>query len=77
MDTLTMHRTLTGVGIPDHQADAIIQVMQGGVATKQDLELVKLELGARIDKLDNKVNLVLIGVVLAVIAPAFVRFTFG
>ena len=77
MDTLAMHRTLTEAGIPDAQADAIIKVMHGGVATKHDLEVAKLELKRDIDKLDNKVNLILAGVVLAVIAPAVVRFAFG
>jgi spore maturation protein SpmB len=77
MDTLAMHRTLTEAGIPDGQADAIIKVMQGGVATKHDLELLETRLGAKIDRLDNKVNLILVAVVLGVIAPAVVRFAFG
>jgi hypothetical protein len=84
MDTLAMHRTLTEAGIPDGQADAIIKVMQGGVATKHDLELMETRvqtrfatLDAKIDKLDNKVNLILVAVVLGVVAPAVVRFAFG
>lgn len=88
MDTLAMHRTLTEAGIPGAQADAIIKVMQGGVATKHDLELLETRLVARmnvldvslttrIDKLDNKVNLILVAVVLGIIAPAVVRFAFG
>lgn len=105
-----MHRTLTESGFPDRQADAIIRVMQGGVATRHDLEDVRvdlkreietvrtdlkheveavrgdlkheidvfrLELGGRIDKLDNKVNLILGGVVLAVLAPAIARLIVG
>jgi hypothetical protein len=77
MGTLAMRRTLAEAGIPDGQADAIVKVIQGDVATKQDLGLLETRLGARIDKLDSKVNLVLVGVVLAVVVPAVVRLGFG
>ena len=77
MDTLAMHRTLTEAGIPDGQADAIIKVMQEGVATGQDLELLGTRLDAKIDKLDNKLDLILVAVVLGVVAPAVVKFPFG
>jgi hypothetical protein len=45
--TLAMHRTLTEAGIPDGEADAIIKVMQGGVATKHDLELMETRVQTR------------------------------
>jgi hypothetical protein len=77
MDTLAVHRTLTEAGIPDGQADAIVKAVQGGVATKQDLGLLETRLGARIHKLGDKVNLVLVGVVLAIVAPAVVRLPLG
>ena len=67
---------MTEAGIPDGQADAIIKVMQGGVATKHDLELTETRvqtrfatLDAKIDQLDNKVNLILVTIVLGVVAP--------
>ena len=77
MDTLAMHRTLTEANLTKEQADAIIKVMQGGVATKQDLDLFELRLAGRIKRLENKVNLILGGVVLAVIAPAVARLVVG
>ena len=58
--------------------------MQGGVATKHDIELMQTRvqmrfatLDAKIDKLDNKVKLILVTIVLGVVAPAVVRFAFG
>ena len=68
MDTLAMHRTLT---------EANLTKEQGGVATKQDLDLFELRLAGRIERLENKVNLILGGVVLAVIAPAVARLVVG
>jgi hypothetical protein len=105
-----MHRTLTESGLPDRQADASIRVIQGGVATKHDLDetraelkhdieavrtdlkydiggvrteirheiaQLRTELTGRIERLDNKVNLILGGVVLAVLAPAIARLIVG
>ena len=113
MDTLAMHRTLTDAKLTSEQADAIIKVIEGGVATKQDLQLLQqslalveqglkqdlallrqevdqkimlirhemslmeARLAGRIERLENKVNLILGGVVLAVLAPAIVRLVVG
>lgn len=124
MDTLAMHRTLTDAKLTSEQADAIIRVIEGGVATKQDLQLLQqslalveqglkqdmallqrdlaqveqklrqeialveqklrhelnlmeARLAGRIERLENKVNLILGGVVLAVIAPAITRLLVG
>ncbi len=106
MDTPAMHRTLTAAKLTSEQADAIVRVIEGGVATKQDLALLrrdlaqveqnlrqeialieqKLEhemsllearLAGRIERLENKVNLIPGGVVLAVPAPAIVRLVVG
>jgi hypothetical protein len=84
MDMLVMHRTLTEAGIPGNQADAILKVIQGGVANKQDLDLavMKLErrmdtIEGRIERLDGKVN-PLFGVgLIAVLAPAITRLIGG
>jgi hypothetical protein len=88
MDTLTMHRTLTDAGFTPQQAEAVVKVLQGGVATKQDLDLAvtRLEgrldsavarLDGRIDRLDSKINLILVVAVLAVLAPAVTRLLVG
>lgn len=50
MDTLEMHRTPTDVGVPPRQADAFVKVPRGGVATRQDLEILEKRLTSRIDK---------------------------
>lgn len=88
MGTLTMHRTLTDAGVPPGHADAMLKVIQGGVVTKQDLEIavtkldhrissVETGLAGRIERLENKVNL-LFGVgLLAVLAPAVTRLIVG
>ncbi len=84
MDTLVMHRTLTEAGIPGNQADAILKVIQGGIVTKQDLDLAVMKLERRIDgvegrieRLDGKVNL-LFGIgIIAVLAPAITRLIVG
>jgi hypothetical protein len=88
MDTLVMHRTLTEAGMPSGQADAVVKVIQGGVVTKQDLDLaasgirhdldvavVKIE--SRIERLENKLNLLFGIAILAVLAPAVTRLIVG
>lgn len=84
MDTLVMHRTLTDAGMSSVQADAVIKVIQGGVATKQDLDMAVLRLERRIDgvegrieRLENKVNLLVGVAILAVLAPALTRLIIG
>ncbi len=88
MDSLAMHRTLTDAGFTSEQAEAVVKVLQGGVATKQDLDLAttRLEgqidsatarLEGRIDRLDSKINLILVVAVLAVLAPAAARLLVG
>lgn len=99
MDTLVMHRTLTEAGFPEKQADAVVKVLQGGVVTKQDLDLAgtrlkqdldlattglkqdldlaTTRLESRIERLENKVNLILGVAVLAVLAPAVTRLLVG
>lgn len=44
---------------------------------RHEIDLVRTDLVARVDKLDNKVNLILGGVVLAVLAPAIARLIVG
>jgi hypothetical protein len=84
MDTLAMHRRLTGAGFEDRQAEAIIDAITGGVATKQDLDLLRTELkgemallGARVDKLDQKMTLTLWGLGIAILAPAVTKLVLG
>jgi hypothetical protein len=52
MDTLTMHRTLLQAGFKEEQADAIIRVVEGGVATRHDLELLEI----RVDQLGSQLR---------------------
>ena len=63
-------------------------MLQGGVATKHDLgaavarlegrtDLAVARLEGRIDRLDNKINLILIVAVLCVHAPAIARLVVG
>ena len=84
MDTLVMHRTLTEAGFASGQAEAIVKVLQGGVVTKEDLALTKTALEtrfagveARIDRLDNKLDLILVVAVLSVLGPALPRLIVG
>jgi hypothetical protein len=88
MDTLAMHRTLTEAGFTAQQAEAVVEVLQGGVVTKHDLDMAvaKLEssiqwldskLESSIQRLDNKINLILVVAVLAVLAPAIIRLLVG
>ena len=72
-----MHRSLTGAGFASAQAEAIVEVLQGGTVTKQDLALAVAQLEGRIDRLDNKVNLILVVAVLSVLAPALTRLLVG
>jgi hypothetical protein len=66
----------------------VVKVLQGGVVTKHDLDaaVARLEgridlavtrLDGRIDCLDNKINLILVVAVLAVLAPAIARLPVG
>ena len=70
------------------QAEAAVKVLQGGGATRHDLDaaVTRLEnrldravtrLDGRIDRLDNKINLILVVAVLAVLAPAVARLLVG
>ena len=72
-----MHRTLTEAGFTPEQAEAVVKVLQGGVATKHDLDLAVARLEGRIDRLDSKINLILVVAVLAVLAPAVSRLLVG
>jgi hypothetical protein len=88
MDILAMHRTLTDAGFSPAQAEAVVKVLQGGVVTKHDLDsavtslegrldLAVARLEGRLDRLDNKINLILVVMVLAVLAPAADRLVIG
>ena len=57
------------------QAEAVVKVLQGGVATKHDLDLAAARLAGRIDRLDSKSNLILVVAVLAVPRAAPGRLT--
>ena len=83
-----MHRTLTDAGCSPAQAEAVVRVLQGGGATKHGrdaavtglegrLDLTAARLEGRIDRLDSKLNLVLVVMVLAVLAPAADRLLVG
>jgi len=87
LDTLTMHRRLTDAGFNDRQAVAIIDSITGGVATKQDLDLLRSEMHemrtelkgdikvveTKIDALGNRLTLMFGIAILAVIVPALWR----
>ena len=72
-----MHRTLTEAGFTPEQAEAVVKVLQGGVVTKHDLDLAVARLEGRIDRLDSKINLILVVAVLGVLAPAVARRLVG
>jgi hypothetical protein len=87
LDTLTMHRRPTDAGFDDQQAVAIIDSITGGVATKQDLDLLRSEMHetraelkgeikvveTKIDTLGNRRTLMFGVAILAVIGPALWR----
>ena len=55
----------------------MVKVLQGGVVTKHDLDLAVARLEGRIERLDGKINLILVVAVLAVLAPAADRLLVG
>lgn len=72
-----MRRTLTEAGFTPEQAEAVVKVLQGGVATKHGLDLAVARLEGRIDRLDSKSNLILVVAVLAILAPAIAHLLVG
>jgi hypothetical protein len=67
MDTLVMPRTLTEAGMPSGQA--------AGFRHELSVAVVKIE--SRIERLENKLNLLFGVAILAVLAPAVTRLIVG
>jgi len=82
-DTLEFVRTLEAAGMPVKQAEALSTVVRkaqdsADLATKGDVRELGAQLGARIDKLDTKVDLLkwMLGFVFAAVISLLIKSFF-